>query len=232
MQADLIEYNNDRNRFLFYPWGVFVTAYARRNLWTGILAFGRDYLYSDTDSIKATNFERHRAYVEQYNADCRRKLEQAMEYHGIPIEDTEPQTIKGVKKPLGVWDIEETYARFKTMGAKRYMVQHRDGKIEITVAGLNKKSAVPYLIQPAPYQHQPLNRIFDMFDFSLDVPPEFTGKNTHTYLDEMQGFMTDYTGRTGEYHEYSGVHLENAPYTMNASEDFLAFLFTIRTDAI
>ena len=228
LQADLIDYNNDRNRFLFYPWGVFVTAYARRNLWTGILAFGRDYLYSDTDSIKATNFEKHREYVEQYNADCRRKLEQAMEYHGIPIEETEPQTIKGVKKPLGVWDIEETYSRFKTMGAKRYMVQHRDGSIDITVAGLNKKTAVPYLLKKG----KTPEGAFKLFDFSLDVPPEFTGKNTHTYLDEIQGVLTDYTGQTGEYHEYSGVHLENAPYTMNASEDFLAFLFTIRTDAI
>lgn len=228
LQADLMDYNNDRNRFLFYPWGVFVTAYARRNLWTGILAFGRDYLYSDTDSIKATNFEKHREYVEQYNETCRRKLEQAMEYHGIPIEETEPQTIKGVKKPLGVWDIEETYSRFKTMGAKRYMVQHGDGSIDITVAGLNKKTAVPYLLKKG---KTPAGA-FKLFDFSLDVPPEYTGKNTHTYLDEMQGVLTDYTGQAGEYHELSGVHLENAPYTMNASEDLLAFLFTIRTDAV
>ena len=43
-------------------------------------------------------------------------------------------------------DFEGYYERFKTLGAKRYMVQ-KDGKVNITVSGLNKKIAVPYLQQ-------------------------------------------------------------------------------------
>ena len=35
-QKELEKYNKSRRRFNFYPWGVFCTAYSRRNLWTGI----------------------------------------------------------------------------------------------------------------------------------------------------------------------------------------------------
>ena len=43
---ELEKYNESKNRFLYYAWGVWITAYARRNLWTGIIAVGDDYVIS------------------------------------------------------------------------------------------------------------------------------------------------------------------------------------------
>jgi hypothetical protein len=217
------KYNNSSNRFLFYPWGVWVTAYARRNLFTGIIEFGNDYIYSDTDSIKTVNREKHIEYINKYNEMIRNRLYRAMDFHGLSHDLIEPKTVKGEKKCLGVWDFEGYYERFKTLGAKRYMVQ-KDGKVNITVSGLNKKIAVPYL------QQKFGERIFEEFKEGLYVPPEYTGKNTHTYIDnERSGILTDYLGNKCAYHELSAVHMEGSDYHLSLSKEYVDYLTEIKT---
>lgn len=221
VESDIEHYNKSRNRFLFYPWGVWVTAYARRNLWGGILAFGDDYIYSDTDSIKCLNIEKHFDYINEYNNTVKRKLQVAANYHKIDFELFQPKTIKGIKKLIGIWDWEtekEKYTRFKTLGAKRYMIE-QGGKINITVAGVNKKTAVPYLVKTYG------NKIFNAFTNDLTIPKEYTGKMTHTYIDERRtGTLTDYLGNTNTFDEYSSVHLENAEYSLSLSQAYIDFL--------
>ena len=224
------DYNNDPSRFLFYPWGVWVTAYCRRNLWTGIFEFGSDYVYSDTDSIKVRNAENHVEYINAYNVAVHGMLERACKYHGIDLEMTQPSTVKGVKKPLGVWDFDGHYSRFKTLGAKRYMVEYSDdprnddrGKINITVSGLNKKICVPYL--KTTYG----SKIFESFTNDLYIPPSATGKNTHTYIDEeRRGTVTDYLGNVGEFDELSAVHLMESDYSLSLSREYLNYFMDIQ----
>ena len=216
------KYNKNPNRFLFYPWGVWVTAYARRNLFTGIKEFEKDYLYSDTDSIKVINVENHKAYIEKYNKWVQDKTEKALKWHKIPIEAACPETIKGVKKPIGIWDYDGHYDKFKTMGAKRYMTEEK-GKLNITVAGLNKGVCVPYLIKKYG------SKVFEAFNNELFIPAEYTGQNTHTYIDEpRQGILKDYTGVNCEYKELSGVHLEAAEYSMGLSQGFINYIFSVK----
>lgn len=212
------KYNNNKNRFLFYPWGVWVTAYARRNLFTGILEFQDDYVYSDTDSVKVLNYEDHKEYIYTYNETVNQKLKMACEKHRIPFEMTRPKTKKGVEKPLGVWDYDGHYTRFKTLGAKRYMTEN-NGKISITVAGLNKTSAVPYIRQLAEAASLTM---FDVFDDALYVPGEHTGKQTHTYNDnEVSSYLEDYLGNRMLVHEYSSIHLEPADYSLQLTAEYI-----------
>ena len=228
------EYNDSRSRFLFYPWGVWVTAYARRNLFTGICEFGTDYVYSDTDSVKVLNAENHIEYIHRYNKAIRSQLLRAMKYHGINPDAIEPETAERVKKCLGVWDFDGHYKQFKTLGAKRYLVQYsydernpekKRGTFNLTVSGLNKKTCVPYLLNK--YGEQ---GIFSAFNNELYIPPNFTGKNTHTYIDEQRtGTVADYLGIPGEYDERSGVHLEKSDYSLKISREYLDYLLNIET---
>lgn len=215
------KYNKNRNRFLFYPWGVWVTAYARKNLFTGILEFGNDYIYSDTDSIKVVNADKHKEYIEKYNNAIHYKVCEMLTRYKIPIEYATPHTIKGIKKPVGVWENEGAYKRFKTLGAKRYMVETDEG-INITVSGLNKSVCVPYILSQT-------KNPFEYFRNGMNIPGEFTGKKTHTYIDEIQtGVITDYLGNDGEYYEKSSVHLSNSPYCMSMIREFVEYLAEIK----
>lgn len=220
-ESAIDKYNKSIKRFLFYPWGVWVTAYARRNLYSGIYEFGDDYVYSDTDSVKVLNADRHQDYLDNYNADVERKLRAACDEHRLPYDATCPQTIKGVPKPLGVWDFDGHYTRFKTLGAKRYMTE-KNGKISITVAGLNKTAAVPYIKQLAEERNETM---FDVFDEDLFVPGDHTGKQLHSYNDEeFSMYLEDYCGNVALVHEYSSIHLSPAEYSLSMTSEYIDLL--------
>lgn len=159
-------------------------------------------------------------YINLYNEYITNKLRKAMEYHKLDFSLTRPKTINGVEKPLGVWDEEKGYDKFKTLGAKRYMVVQED-TLSLTVAGLNKKIAVPYLID----KYKTFDKVLENFDNDMYIPAEHTGKNIHTYIEEeKEGILTDYLGYTAEYHEMSGVHLEAAEYSLSMSDKFIEYL--------
>ena len=50
--GQLSSYNSNFNRFLFYAWGVWVTAHARNNLLQNLIKFDEYIVYTDTDSLK------------------------------------------------------------------------------------------------------------------------------------------------------------------------------------
>ena len=239
-KEEVIEkYNKSKNRFLSYVWGIFVTAYARRNLWTGILEFGstHDYLYADTDSNKVLNIMDHMDYINDYDAEVEKKLRACANHYNLDFELFQPETIKGVKKMIGVWDWEtkgNPYKRFKTLGAKRYMEEDNDG-LTITIAGVSKSKGAEYLSQGWCYDiitHEEHNSPFDKFvgnscynDVGLSIPGDYSGKMIHAYIDdEFEADLTDYMGVTSHVHEMSAVNLSKTGYVMSLADKYVRFL--------
>lgn len=210
------KHNDAGNRFLYYPWGVWVTAYARLNLFTGIVECGPDYVYSDTDSIKTLNREAHLDYFTRYNAEVTERVRTALEAREIDPARAEPLTKDGVRKPIGVWDYEGTYT-LKTLGAKRYLMRdEKTGRLILTVAGV-AKSAVKYLEDmPDP---------FAAFCDNLTFPASVSGKLTHTYIDRpTHGRVVDYLGNEGGYDELSSIHMEPSGYGLSLADEYRRYL--------
>ena len=220
LEEELKNYNTDKNRFLFYHWGVWCTAYARNNLYTGIKECKDDYIYSDTDSIKIFNADKHKNYFEKYNEWIVQKLEKCLKYHNIPLDYISPKTIKGDIKTLGIWDFDGFYTDFKTLGAKRY-IYRKDDKISITVCGLSKKSGKEFIEN----QQKP----FLFFNDGMFVDCEHTGKMTHTYIDkEIENVITDYLGNQAYYHEKSFIHLEKTDYLLSLSDMYIKYFMGVQ----
>ena len=227
MNEQIEKYNSSSNRFLYYPWGVWVTAYARKNLWNGILEIGIDYVYSDTDSVKFLNYEKHKEYINRYNLDVERKLKKMCKFRQIEFERLKPKTIKGVEKMIGVWDFEGVYTHFKTLGAKRYLVRSKkDEKLHLTVAGLSKQNGVEYMLRICNNDYE---KVFANFNDDLYIPENETGKHTHTYIDSpITSMITDYQNNVVEVTALSGVHLSPCEFTLSISQQYSKFLHDLR----
>ena len=231
---ELIEsYNNNNQRALYYPWGVWITAYARRNLFTGIFEFGDDYIYSDTDSIKVVNVEKHMDYINEYNETITKKIRLCLKTYRIHYSWAEPKTSNGKKCPIGVWDYEGMYDLFKTLGAKRY-ITYKNGKLEITIAGVNKRTGAEYLLNT----YKTIENVFKAFENSLEFPPTYIhegeelqgcGKLCHTYIDfPTEGEVIDYMGNKYYYHELSSVHMEFAGYSLSLEAEFFNLILGLK----
>lgn len=123
----LEDYYNSRNNFLSYQWGVFVTAYCRRNLQLALDGIGLDVVYCDTDSVKYLN-----NHDEVFNKINYNILKYCEEYDILNYARRDNK-----KYYLGVYDFEGTYQQFKTLGAKKYAFLKND-KYGIAVSGLSK----------------------------------------------------------------------------------------------
>lgn len=232
-KSDLIDkYNKSKSRFLFYPWGIFVTAYARRNLFSGILECQNDYIYADTDSVKILNREKHEAYFTDYNNRVTDKLKTMCDYYKIPFELCKPKTNRGIEKQIGVWDYEGDYQYFKTLGAKRYL--YYDGDLHATIAGVSKSGVTEYFNDKYKnVSHETfIKKTFSDFNNGLIIPEDYTHKLTHTYIDdEIIGTVTDYTGKESEYNERSFIHLEKTDYNMSMSQTFIDYVKGVQSES-
>ena len=122
---------------------------------------------------------------------------------------------------MGVWEHEGHYTKFKTLGAKRYLIEENKS-YHLTVAGLSKKNGIEYMVEKG---NNNSNEIFKLFNDELYIPEERTGKLTHTYIDTPYStLVTDYNGVTNEAHAETGIHLGGCEFTLSISKQYKNFL--------
>ena len=149
MQEALDKYYKNHRSFLNYSWGVFVTAYARRELEDGLNIAGLDTIYCDTDSVKFIG--NHDKEFEEYNE----RLNKECEEKGIR-NYTE---VNEKRFYMGIFDKEKGYDEFITLGAKKYAFL-QNGKLGITVSGLSKKKGAEELERKGGLRRFQRNEVF------------------------------------------------------------------------
>lgn len=153
------KYIENRNKFLPFQWGVWVTEYAMKNLHT-VGQMCDQWLYSDTDSVYGIGWDYDK--LNAYNASCLEKLERNG-YGSIEVNEK--------IFTLGVAELDKICSEFVTLGAKRYSYRSaKDGEIHITVAGVPKKGAAC------------LKDDINNFHKGIIFNGETTGKKQHTYF--------------------------------------------------
>lgn len=231
----VVEYNEKRERFLYYPWGVWVTAQARYRLYDAIYNIGDDWRYCDTDSVKFVG--NHVEYFERKNKQAMENMRKLASRLKMRVEDVIPRDPKGEEKILGVWEHEYEARKFKTLGAKRYLVDYSwksnkgnmpEGSLELTVAGSNKRSSLDYIKKVA---LESSADPFDVFREDLVIPPEYAQRTVSTFIDHPRcGYIDDYTGVRRWYYQESGVHVAPTSYSFSVTDEMLDAIMYLTHD--
>lgn len=195
----LKKYYGSRNSFLCYQWGVWVTANSRKRLRDMINVIGKDCVYVDTDSIKFVGD--HEKDFEKINEKIKAEAIKARAYAANKDR---------VTYYLGTWDHDGDYVRFRTLGAKKYLVEviNKKGKHEIlsTISGVKKSVGQKFFTEHG----------FESFKVGTVIPD--SGHLVAYYNDDDINIITDDKGRTIE--TASNVALIDDTYTIGISDDF------------
>ena len=221
--SDILDKLNkqEKDGFLSFSTGVWVTAYARRNLEKNIMKLDEYVVYCDTDSIKVCEGY-DKQVIEDYNKQVLEKLKAASKYLGIPLERFSPKDVKGVERPLGVFDSDGHYEEFITQGAKKYAVKVKEknketGEIEehikITVSGVPKSGA------------KCLNGDLNNFRDDLVFDHKYTNKNLLMYCEEQREvILSDYNDKDYKVSDKSGCCILPTTYVLGKAEDYAHLL--------
>ena len=241
---DELRGSKENQVFLAYQWGVWITAYARKNLWDCILENDSNVVYDDTDSI----FMIGEADFSWYNERITNKLKVMCETYDIDFSLTRPKTPKGKEKPLGIFERETDWSEFCTLGAKRYCYRERpkkddndiyggDGKLHLTVAGINKDAVLvlnddienfteetvfdkDFQISNGELKNHPV--LFKYYDENeSDGYVRGVNKKLVTYVDNM-GTVVWGDGYVSTYNH--GIVMRPTSYSMSMAEMFITLI--------
>lgn len=177
-----------KSLFLSPFWGYWVTSYARYLLTSAIVSFPECIVQYDTDSIYYLKDKRRAPELEEY---LQRYNERIYHMNGVLFKSN-PHF-----RTLGAWDIEKPYARFKGLGAKRYIHDDVDkngnpcivqvisgcraGTLQSQLDDINKK-------RPADSQLSP----YDFFTEGMVIDGNHSRKLVSSYIDGYIKYQGDY----------------------------------------
>lgn len=212
--SDYKKYMSNPNQYLWYSIGVWVTSYARRQILKPIKRMSENAIYCDTDSVKYTGNKRYDHYWEVVNNQIKHEFLEAMKFHKFTEEEYRFFDKDGKEYFMGIFEEEEPYYRFKSLGSKRYLVEYYDHKLSTTVAGA-PKSLWQYLGADNDSAFRNFTNNFTLPDCKL----------THTYTENnVIRIITDYLGETTAQEIRSGVCLSPADFSMKLDSEFFNFL--------
>lgn len=201
-----------RSTLLSPYWGIYTTAWARYHLLVDVFyKIGNDAVYGDTDSCKYLNPEKYVKIFETFNKKMTKRRYKFCVENGFDIR---------LMGHLGELTDDGNIVKFKTLGAKRYLVLNDHGNLECTVAGLPKKAFNRYLHQN---KVSDLKEVFDCFDFGLKIK---NCKNAHAYVDNVTDVITDFNGVSEEMHSGSACVIYPIDFEMKETDytEFLSWL--------
>ena len=211
---DLKEHNNHRT-FLAYQWGIWISAYARRNLWVNILKYDEDVVYDDTDSLKILLRGKAPDFTD-YNNAVTAKLEAVCDLYGIDKAKLSPKDPKGNEHPLGHFVREQDWSEFRTLGAKRYVARYKsDGQLHLTVSGINKEAVAC------------LNDDIENFNENVVFDKDADGvkKKLRIYTHDQPEIVWN----EGQYDEYrstekEGIVIRPTSYSLSITDEYMTIL--------
>lgn len=220
MFQDTIDNVKEEQTFLAYQHGIWVTSWARHNLWDFIIELDKRIVYCDTDSIKGLFNEKDLKFIEKYNKQIE-DIENNVAIHlGFDPNLFTATTKKGKIKRLGIMEREDDCQEFKTLGAKRY-VDLVDGEIQCTIAGLPKSAGKKKLKSVDEFKDQ------TMWD------TKESEKLTAVYNDNQpDSVWIDRDGNIWHSSDRYGICLAPTTFDLSMSKEFIKFLQVLQTGKI
>ena len=191
-----------------YQWGVYTTAYARKQLQDAIKLCGDRIIYCDTDSVKTLGD----VPIHRLNDQLKARAESV----GAYADD-----MNGKRHYIGVFESDGHYRQFVTQGAKRYAYIKDDGHMGVTVAGVstevNEKTGIPFAVEEL--------KTLDRFRPGMEWTAAGGTQAVYNDADDLD-YVDPETG--GIVHIGKNVAIIPSTYVMTHSRDYALLLKEIQ----